>query len=114
MPDPGRCPRERPYWCAHPHCLSCNFDDRRGWPAAALAAFVAAPVAGVHGDAGAPVREGRAYVAWLCRSCVRDAATVRWFLGVVRRAHPCARVVINPGLGDEAPVPVQRRGTRRR
>jgi hypothetical protein len=114
MPDTGRCPRERPYWCAHPHCLHCNFDDRQGWPASALAAFVAAPSAGPRGGAGTVVREGRSYVAWLCRRCVRDAVTLRWFLALVRREHPGAQVVINPGLGNEAPVPVRRRGTRRR
>ncbi len=21
------CPLVQPYWCAHPHCLSCNWDE---------------------------------------------------------------------------------------
>src|SRR5688572_5180453 len=40
MGDLSVCPTERPAWCAHPHCLYCNWDDDDEHAASAYAAHL--------------------------------------------------------------------------
>jgi hypothetical protein len=108
MPEIGNCPRERPFWCSHPHCLFCNWDDNQRRAASALAAYVAS-VTGYDAprllrSAPAFAAESRRWVAWLCVRCARDRATVRWFCRTVRGTYPGAVVVVRPGAPGEAPL----------
>ena len=101
-------PRERPYWCSHPHSLYCNWDDDQERRASALAAYVYS-IAGLDARAIAllapgAARESRTWVAWLCAGCLENPATVRWFYRTVRRRFRGALVVAAPGSQDEAPI----------
>jgi hypothetical protein len=108
MREIGNCPRERPYWCSHPHCLFCNWDDNQRRAASALAAYVITGRG--YGNAGlahlapALAAESRRWVAWLCVACMRQPETIRWFYRTVRRSYPGAVVVVGPGSAHEAPV----------
>jgi len=108
MREISRCPRERPFWCSHPHCLSCNWDDNRQQAASALAAFVHATVGLATSDLmllpPTSLREARRWVAWLCAECLGEPATVRWFYRTVRRQFPHAVVVARPGTDAETCV----------
>jgi hypothetical protein len=104
--DLDRCPRERPFWCAHPHCLWCNWDDFRAdgppeWNAADLwaAHLGERPPAERRHDPRHPethYAEGRRYVAWLCGDCAAEGRTARWFRDTVLRRYPQATIVRDP------------------
>jgi hypothetical protein len=92
------CPAERPFWCAHPHCLFCNWDDDRDGHASTLAAHL--------GECDPRERhlddfsERHHYVAWLCVECADDASIVRWFTDTVHAGYPDATIVEQPGLSE--------------
>lgn len=99
------CPRQRPFWCSHPHCLWCNFDeeDRSAWT---LAAFLGPTLPFErYYDPSYPdahyIHERR-YVAWLCEDCAEDLEVVRWFVNRVTRYYPVASIVQSPAAPDEA------------
>ena len=105
MRDLGTCPHERPFWCAHPHCLYCNWHDDRDGDASAFAAHL--------GDTTPHERrqdrrwpesdyvENRRYIGWLCVECANDSRIIRWFLETVVDAYPDATLVSRPGTRDE-------------
>ena len=100
------CPRKRPYWCSHPHCLWCNWDveDSDEW---GLAAFLGPtlPYERYYHPRfpEANYIQDRRYVAWLCEECATDAKLVRWFASLVRRYYPWVLVVQFPGTTGEKP-----------
>jgi len=100
------CPRERPFWCSHPHCLWCNW-DREECDEWELAAFLGPTLPyeryyDPRFPAGHYIQDRR-YVAWLCEDCAADVELVRWFGSLVRRYYPQASIVQFPGAPGETP-----------
>jgi hypothetical protein len=101
------CPQKRPFWCSHPHCLWCNWDeeDSSAW---ILAAFLGPTLPYErHYDPRYPEShyiQDRRYVAWLCEECADDAALVRWFADRVGRYYPWASIVQSPATPNEQPL----------
>ncbi len=91
------CPTQRPFWCSHPHCLRCNWDDDRDGGASALAAQLGErPMAERRHDPrypGADYLQDHYFVAWLCPNCAENRAIARWFTRVVRGRFPGAAIV---------------------
>jgi hypothetical protein len=100
------CPQKRPFWCSHPHCLWCNWDeeDSDAWN---LAAFLGPTLPYErHYDPRYPAGhyiQDRRYVAWLCQECATDIELVRWFVSQVGCYYPWSLIVQNPGDLDETP-----------
>ena len=101
------CPKQRPFWCSHPHCLWCNWDeeDSSAWT---LAAFLGPTLPYErYYDSRFPAGDyiqDRRYVAWLCEECADDAALVRWFADRVGRYYPWASIVQSPATPGEMPL----------
>jgi hypothetical protein len=104
--DLHTCPRTRPFWCSHPHCLWCNWDQDRDHEASAMAASLGErPLSDRRHDPRFPDAdyvEDRRYVAWLCVECAADPELVRWFAATVRRSYPEAILIRAPGQAGEA------------
>jgi hypothetical protein len=100
------CPQKRPFWCSHPHCLWCNWDEEEydEWK---LAAFLGPTLPYErHDDPRFPAGHytlDRRYVAWLCEECATDSELVRWFANRVSRYYPWAAIVQVPGAPEGAP-----------
>lgn len=98
------CPLVQPYRCAHPHCLSCNWDGEEAdtW---VYAAHLGPTEATTHHDnphfPEAHAIQDRRYVAWLCDDCAAIPDTARWFIENVRWCYPEATIVRNPGSPGE-------------
>jgi hypothetical protein len=103
--DLQRCPDSRPFWCAHPHCLWCNWDDDQDHDASAIAASLGdRPVSERLYDPGFPEAnyvEDRRYVAWTCFECESDPDLVKWFVDTVRQTYPEAVLIRAPGQAGE-------------
>src|SRR4051794_12926927 len=94
------CPRARPYFCSHPHCLWCNWDDGDcdTWASAAYLGVTLPFERYYHpGYPASHYIEERRYVAWLCVECASWPVLVRWFASRVRRHYPDAYIVQAPG-----------------
>lgn len=101
------CPRKRPFWCSHPHCLWCNWDAEESdeW---VLAAFLGPTLPyeryyDPRYPAGHYIQDRR-YVAWLCEECADDAALIRWFADRVGRYYSGASIVQSPATANEMPL----------
>ena len=108
MRDLSECPTRRPFWCAHPQCLWCDWDDDAYHWASEYAAHPGErPEGERYRDPAFPEADyiwHRRYVAWLCEDCAEAATTVRWFVRTVQRRFPEAQVLLHPGRNDERAI----------
>lgn len=99
------CPRQRPFWCSHPHCLWCNWDseDADEWTLAASLGPTLPFECYYHPSyPNGHYIQDRRYVAWLCEECAALSVLVRWFTLQVRGHYRAATIFRSPGSSEES------------